>query len=331
MALDHPRTLPQIEVAVADNAVGAGVARARPRPPRRTCAAARVCARARACGFYLQPGGIRSGVADWSGPAPAARAMTCPSSSCSCEFAPTDFVQVNGAVNRGAGRARRGAAGPGRQHRAVLDLYCGLGNFTLALARPRGRVVGVEGETRLVERARHNARCNGIANVAVPRGAIWRSAADGAGLHGCEDPTHTCCSIRRAPVRPRGAAAPWPASSPERVLYISCHPGSLARDLGVLVHEHGFDARSRRSRRHVPPYRARRVAGAADPGRRRRAPLHDPRPADDRPGGTPSPPRSGTAAPPPGRRCDPVHTQLRRSRSNSRPWWRRSMPRAARR
>src|SRR5262249_47084624 len=120
---------------------------------------------------------------------------------------------------------------------AVLDLFCGLGNFTLPLARRAGRVVGVEGEQGLVERARDNARRNGIDNAEF-------HVADLGHTPGSEAPwlrgnyTHVLLDPPRA-----GAAAVLASIqrlNPQRVLYISCHPGSLARDLGVLVHEHGM-------------------------------------------------------------------------------------------
>jgi 23S rRNA (uracil1939-C5)-methyltransferase len=121
---------------------------------------------------------------------------------------------------------------------SVLDLYCGLGNFTLALARRAGRVVGVEGAQGLVERARHNARLNDIANAEFHVADLGR--APDPGLPWLRDNyTHVLLDPPRA-----GASEVLAAVSrlnPQRVLYISCHPGSLARDLGLLVHEHGMN------------------------------------------------------------------------------------------
>src|SRR5262249_12889997 len=81
------------------------------------------------------------------------------------QFTPTDFIQINARINaslvsRAVELLELDASS------SVLDLFCGLGNFTLALARAAGRVVGVEGESGLVERARHNASLNGISNAA---------------------------------------------------------------------------------------------------------------------------------------------------------------------
>jgi 23S rRNA (uracil1939-C5)-methyltransferase len=120
----------------------------------------------------------------------------------------------------------------------VLDLYCGLGNFTLALAKCAGRVVGVEGEAGLVARARQNALRNGLANVEFHMGDLSKpTALPAAWLQGPY--TQVLLDPPRAGAAPDMLAA-IARVAPERVLYVSCHPGSLARDLGLLVHEHGF-------------------------------------------------------------------------------------------
>ena len=125
----------------------------------------------------------------------------------------------------------------------VLDLYCGLGNFTLPLARRAASVVGVEGEAGLIERARANARLNGIANaefhvadlsVAPDRTIPWmRGGYDKVLL----DPPR---------VGAREVLSAVAHLAPRRVVYISCHTGSLARDLGVLTQEHGLPLTRRR-------------------------------------------------------------------------------------
>src|SRR5207302_275425 len=119
----------------------------------------------------------------------------------------------------------------------LLDLYCGLGNFTLALARSVARAVGVEGAGALIERARGNAARNGIANAEFHL----------ANLATPPEPTlpwmrQSYTHVLLDPPRTGAAAvlAALAALAPQRVLYVSCHPGSLARDLSVLVHEHGF-------------------------------------------------------------------------------------------
>jgi 23S rRNA (uracil1939-C5)-methyltransferase len=150
-------------------------------------------------------------------------------------FGPTDFIQVNAAVNRALVDVALTALDPGPQDR-LLDLYCGIGNFTLPLARRAGRVLGVEGDSAMVARARDNARHNQLSNVefavadlaAVPAAGAWRGQPwDGVLL----DPPRAGAA---------GVLAGIAASGAGRVVYVSCHPGTLARDAGLLVREHGF-------------------------------------------------------------------------------------------
>jgi len=156
------------------------------------------------------------------------------------DFGPTDFVQVNGAINQ-AMVARAIELLEVQPTDRVLDLYCGLGNFTLPLARRAASVVGVEGEAGLIERARANAARNGIGNatfhvadlsVEPDRGLPWvRGGYDKVLL----DPP-------RAGAREVLSAVAHIA--PRRVVYISCHTGSLARDLGILARDHGYRLRA---------------------------------------------------------------------------------------
>ncbi len=150
-------------------------------------------------------------------------------------FGPLDFIQVNGELNeRLVERAvALLAAEPGD---AVLDLFAGLGNFTLPIARGAARVLGVDADEALVARGRDNAAANGLDNVrfacadlsAEPRDEPWAAQR-----------------FQRVLLDPprAGAAAVLPLLGrlrPRRVVYISCHPGTLARDAGMLVHQHRF-------------------------------------------------------------------------------------------
>ena len=177
----------------------------------------------------LQPGGLDSVVNLWpTDPAPLTYAL--PDFDVTIAFEPTDFVQVNAAVNRRMVNLAVELLAPEPAER-VLDLYCGIGNFSLPLARRAGEVLGIEGEARQVERATANAASNGIGN------ARFR-AADLAALDGSEpwlqrpwdklllDPAR---SGALEVVRHIGRIAP------ERIVYVSCHPATLARDAAELV------------------------------------------------------------------------------------------------
>jgi 23S rRNA (uracil1939-C5)-methyltransferase len=239
MSLSLRERVPQIEVAVADNAV-ALVFRVLETPTADDLSRLRDFAHASQVRIYLQPGGLES-VHELDTPgAPLQYAL--PKFKVELQFLPTDFIQINGAVNEAlVSRAvEMLELTPSAQ---VLDLFCGIGNFTLPMARSAGRVVGVEGDAALVARARHNATLNRLENTEFHVADLARLPADVA------QAAQTSPWLRKGYTHvvldpPRAGAKEVLASvaslAPQRVLYISCHPGSLARDLGVLVNEHGF-------------------------------------------------------------------------------------------
>jgi 23S rRNA (uracil1939-C5)-methyltransferase len=226
--------LPQIEVAVADNAT-ALVLRVLQPPTAGDLGQLAAFAQAHRVELFLQPGGIES-ITPLSARAQPLH-YRLPRFGLQLQFEPSDFIQVNAAVNA----ALVGQAvdlfelTPQAQ---VLDLFCGLGNFTLALARQAAAVTGVEGERALIERARANAQRNGVGNATFFQANL--ALAPEPQLPWLRSPyTHVLLDPPRSGARELLPALA--ALAPQRLLYISCHPGSLARDLGVLVHEHGFE------------------------------------------------------------------------------------------
>lgn len=160
---------------------------------------------------------------------PALLNYSLPGFDVTLHFLPNDFVQVNADVNRKLVSAAVERLGLGPEDR-VLELYSGIGNFSLALARRVREVVTVEGAPVLVQRARANARANGIRNVRhhvadlseSPAGAAWLQGRYGAVVL---DPPRS------------GARAIIPELwriGAERILYVSCHPATLARDAAEL-------------------------------------------------------------------------------------------------
>jgi 23S rRNA (uracil1939-C5)-methyltransferase len=183
--------------------------------------------------LYLQPGGPETVTALTVGG--AALAYRLPGYDVSISFAPTDFVQVNAALNQTMIDAALAALDP-QPSDAVLDLFCGVGNFSLPLARRSRRVVGVEGAEELVTRARDNARDSGIDNAEFHVGNL---ATDVAAAPWARDRFDL---VLLDPPRV-GAQEVLPVvagSAARRLVYVSCHPASLARDAGLLVHAHGF-------------------------------------------------------------------------------------------
>lgn len=152
-------------------------------------------------------------------------------------FQPTDFTQINAQLNSAmverALEWLRPAAGL-----RILDLFCGLGNFTLPLARAGAEVTGVEGDAGLVSRARENAAINGIAASFAVADLTDPAAAEQ--FRGNYD------AVLLDP--PRSGAAEvlsaLSATGAERIVYCSCAPATLARDVGTLVSKYGFRLRA---------------------------------------------------------------------------------------
>jgi len=234
-ALSIRNRVPQIEVAVADNAVALVVRVLEPLTDADQELLRRF-GREHSVQMFLQPGGYET-VAPMEQFEPLEYRL--PSFDLTLQFLPTDFVQVNGPLNllmidRAVQLLEL------TPHDRVLDLFCGLGNFSLPLARRAGQVVGVEGEAGLVARARENAARNGLGNAQFFTAnladesigsALWAGKFDKVLL----DPPRAGAKEVLPVVAKSGAGT---------VLYISCHPGSLARDAGILVHEHGYKLQS---------------------------------------------------------------------------------------
>lgn len=226
--------LPQIEVAVADNGV-ALVFRVLDAPSDADISWLRAFGRERALNIWLQPGGLDSLRLVWpeTGIAPLEYAL--PEFGITIEFEPTDFVQVNGTVNQRMVSAAVELLRIGPDD-LVLDLYCGIGNFSLPLARHAGNVLGIEVEPTLIERARANAERNGLANTEF-------RCADLATIDGSEPWIRSRCDrLLLDPARSGAAEVVHHirALDPARIVYVSCHPGTLARDAGTLVNQHGY-------------------------------------------------------------------------------------------
>jgi 23S rRNA (uracil1939-C5)-methyltransferase len=227
--------LPQIEVAVADDAV-ALVLRVLDDPSPADVEAFRAFGARHGIDLYWQRGGPGTVV-----PLDRARPLTyrLPELDLTFEFLPTDFVQVNARIN-GELVATALRLADVRATDRVLDLYCGLGNFSLPLAQRAGMLLGVEGDAGLVARAVRNAARNGIGNarfltadLAASDWSFYREPWDVVLL----DPPRT------------GAEAPVAelhASGARRIVYVSCHPATLARDAQVLVERHGYRLESAR-------------------------------------------------------------------------------------
>lgn len=160
-------------------------------------------------------------------------------------FRPTDFTQVNPAINRSLVSRAVSLLDP-RPDDTVIDWFCGLGNFTLPLATRARRVVGIEGSAALVSRARQAAAANGLAErTAFETRNLFETDVEAlVGLGTAQrwlvdPPREGAFAIAKALAEAVGQArADW--RPPERIVYVSCNPATLARDAGLLVHVGGY-------------------------------------------------------------------------------------------
>ncbi|MDZ7805068.1 23S rRNA (uracil(1939)-C(5))-methyltransferase RlmD [Thiohalophilus sp.] len=169
-------------------------------------------------------------------PEQATLRYTLPEFDVTLEFLPTDFTQVNSDINRRMVSHALQLLEVNPDDR-VLELFCGLGNFSLPLARRAGEVVGVEGESDLIQRARANAKLNRIDNAQFHVANLFEDTAAEPWLK-----KQTYNKVLLDPPR-SGAASMIPqlaATGAQRVVYVSCNPATLARDAGELVNQHGY-------------------------------------------------------------------------------------------
>lgn len=230
--LEARRTIPQIEVAVGE---GATVLVFRHLEPLSSADEAALLAFEAMQGVrvYVQSGGPAT-VRPLSGVAAELRYRV-GADGPELVFEPTDFVQINAQINTRLVALALEQLEVGPEDR-VLDLFCGLGNFTLPLARRAKEVVGIEGDAALVARAQTNAARNGLENAHFHVANLFEPDGGARALRGPF--TRVLLDPPRAgalEVLPRLAAL-----GAARIVYVSCHPGTLARDLGILCHEQGY-------------------------------------------------------------------------------------------
>jgi 23S rRNA (uracil1939-C5)-methyltransferase len=233
-ALSIRARLPQVEATVADNAT-ALVFRVLDTPtPADREQLARFSA-SHGVRIYLQPGNPESVVALHPEQVVDELHYGLPAFNVTLTFGPTDFIQVHGEVNRQMVEQALRLLGPTRADR-VLDLYCGIGNFTLPLARLAGEVLGLEGASAAVRRGQHNAALAGLSKARFVEADLSGAGAEGAWTRERFD------LVLLDPPR-TGAVELLPALgklAARRIVYVSCHPGTLARDARLLVREQGY-------------------------------------------------------------------------------------------
>lgn len=185
--------------------------------------------------LFLQPGGPETAHPLEHGADPLIE-YALPDFGLRLAFSPTEFTQVNHAVNRVLVRRALNLLEVEPGHR-VADLFCGLGNFSLAAACRGAEVVGIEGSEPLVRRAADNARRNGLDGPATFIQAdlfevdrAWLRKLGRFDRMLIDPPRTGAISVVHA----------LDDDAPRRIVYVSCNPATLARDAAVLVHVQGY-------------------------------------------------------------------------------------------
>ncbi len=187
--------------------------------------------------FYLQPRGPASAYRFY--PLDERELFYClPDFSIRHAFSPTEFTQINPEINRVLVRRAMALLEPHPGER-IVDMFCGLGNFTLPMARLGARVLGVEGSADLVRRAQQNAEANGLgACVDYALANLFEASDESLSALGRFD--------KMLIDPPREGAVQLVksiADDLQRIVYVSCNPATLARDAAILVRQKGFRLR----------------------------------------------------------------------------------------
>jgi len=224
--------VPQIEMAMGDE-VCVLIFRLLEKPSDDDCAKLESFGIKHEINVYLQEGGPTT-VKPLSGEA-AKLTYAIPDFDVELTFLPSDFTQVNSGINRLMVRRAIDMLDLQSNDR-VLELFCGLGNFTLPLARHAESVIAVEGDSSLVARARENAQRNGIDNATFYTANLYEELV--------QEPWLAQTFDKALLDPPRSGAFEilehLPKLGVKRIIYVSCNPGTLARDAGELVHKHGY-------------------------------------------------------------------------------------------
>jgi 23S rRNA (uracil1939-C5)-methyltransferase len=243
-AMDQRDRLPQIEVAIGSEVTALVLRHLEPLSSG-DLQRLREFAAVHGIQWWLQPKGPDTVVLLDEGGPPLAYDL--PEFGITMPFKPTDFTQVNHQINQVlVSRALKLLAA--RADERVIDWFCGLGNFTLPIATQAREVLGIEGSESLVARSRENAQVNGLAHKTsfVARNLFEITPAELAGYGDAQKwlvdpPREGAFALAKALADLHADPALAPGFvPPQRIVYVSCNPATLARDAGLLVHQAGY-------------------------------------------------------------------------------------------
>jgi 23S rRNA (uracil1939-C5)-methyltransferase len=225
--------IPQIEVAIGDEQCVLAIRVLEP-PTIADQEHMRAFAKEHAITLCLQAKGPDS-IVPLAGEPEVIPTYALPDQNIEFKFRPAMFTQVNYEINRQMINRVLETFNLNKND-TVLDLFCGLGNFTLPMAKFAGRVVGIEGDQPLINHAKENARHNSITNVEFYAADLSKDISDQPWARQ---------KYNKIMLDPSRAGASevlhyFKKWNPEQIIYVSCNPSTLARDAGILVNELGY-------------------------------------------------------------------------------------------
>lgn len=227
--LDAYQSIPQIEVAIGDDVSALIFRHLQPLSATDT-EKLQQFAKDQQLHIYLQPAGIDTIWRLYPTAGEELLYYALPKHHITLGFHPANFTQINTAINQQMVDRAIELLAP-KPHETILDLFCGLGNFTLPLARYCQKIIGVEGEEKLVSRAQNNAQLNNLNN------AEFYTADLSIDFSTLPFMQNSFAKILLDPPRTGALEAVkiLPRLKPEMILYVSCNPATLARDAKELV------------------------------------------------------------------------------------------------
>ena len=233
-SLDDPRSIAQIEVAAGDEDIALIFRNLSPLSTQ-DGEKLNVFGQKTDVRIYLQPAGPDSVYLFYPKDAGDYLSYSLPSEDIRFQFHPTDFTQVNGGLNRLMVQHALHLLAL-EPDDVVLDLYCGLGNFSLPIAKLCAKVVGVEGSEAMVLRAQMNALANGLTNTSF----FSANLEDASALARIENEKFSKLLIDPPRTGAMEVAKQIHTIAPRRIVYVSCNPATLARDTDILVNQQGY-------------------------------------------------------------------------------------------
>ncbi|WP_133127366.1 23S rRNA (uracil(1939)-C(5))-methyltransferase RlmD [Legionella nagasakiensis] len=233
-SLSDPRCIAQIEVAAGDEEIALIFRNLSPLTPSDED---KICAFAQHTNFriFLQPGGIDSVYLFYPNDGREFLNYCLPEEHVRIDFHPTDFTQVNSGLNRlMVRRAVQLLELEAKDN--VLDLFCGLGNFSLPIARHCAYVLGVEGSEVMVTRARANAKVNALNNTDF----ISANLDEESSMAQFSGRAFDKLLLDPPRIGAMAVVKQIHKIMPKRIVYVSCNPATLARDADILVNQQGY-------------------------------------------------------------------------------------------